>query len=165
MENCPTLNGDWKTALDSFAPSIVVAIASIPEQTEQMYLDDPEWYTVSDPKFLAVHDVAMTQMIGEFDSRGITLMLMNSPEVHGGALGGAPFSQPDRVEAWNAVMQSWVARWPQIHLVDWAGMVAASEVIPGDLRGDGVHMQQEDLDKIIGRDFVPLLDRVAGLVG
>ena len=44
-------------------------------------------------------------------------------------------------------------------------MVAASEVIPGDLRGDGVHMQQEDLDKIIGRDFVPLLDRVAGLVG
>ncbi|MEI8392302.1 MAG: hypothetical protein WCG40_07360, partial [Actinomycetes bacterium] len=165
MENCPTLNGDWKTALDSFAPSIVVAIASIPEQAEQMYLGDPEWYTVSDPKFLAVHDVAMTQMMGEFDSRGITLMLMNSPEVHGGALGGAPFSQPDRVAAWNAVMQSWVARWPQIHLVDWAGMVKASEVIPGDLRGDGVHMQQGDLDKIIGRDFVPLLDRVAGSVG
>ena len=165
MENCPTLNGEWMTALDSFAPSIVVAIASIPEQAEQMYLGDPEWYTVSDPKFLAVHDVAMTQMMGEFDSRGVTLMLMNSPEVHGGALGGAPFSQPDRVKAWNAVMQSWVARWPQIHLVDWAGMVAASEVIPGDLRGDGVHMQQEDLDKIIGRDFVPLLDRVAGLVG
>jgi hypothetical protein len=107
----------------------------------------------------------MTQMMGEFDTRGITLMLMNSPEVHGGALGGAPFSQPERVEAWNAVMQSWAARWPQIHLVDWAGMVTASEVIPGDLRGDGVHMQQEDLDKIIGRDFVPLLDRVAGLVG
>lgn len=165
MENCPTLNGDWKTALDSFAPSIVVAIASIPEQAEQMYLDDPKWYIVSDPKFLAVHDVAMTQMMGEFDSRGITLMLMNSPEVHGGALGGAPFSQPERVAAWNAVMQSWVARWPQIHLVDWAGMVTASEVIPGDLRGDGVHMQQGDLDEIIGRDFVPLLDRVAGSVG
>jgi len=165
MKNCPTLNGEWMTALDSFAPSIVVAIASIPEQAEQMYLDDPEWYTVSDPKFLAVHDVAMTQMMGEFDTRGITLMLMSSPEVHGGALGGAPFSQPERVAAWNAVMQSWVARWPQIHLVDWAGMVATSEVIPGDLRGDGVHMQQEDLDKIIGRDFVPLLDRVAGLVG
>ena len=165
MENCPTLNGEWMTALDSFAPSIVVAIASIPEQAEQMYLDDPEWYTVSDPKFLAVHDVAMTQMMSEFDVRGITLMLMNSPEVHGGALGGAPFSQPERVAAWNAAMQSWVALWPQIHLVDWAGMVAASEVIPGDLRGDGVHMQQEDLDKIIGRDFVPLLDRVAGLVG
>ena len=164
-ENCPTLNGDWKTALDSFAPSIVVAITSIPEQAEQMYLDDPEWYTVSDPKFLAVHDVAMTQMMGEFDTRGITLMLMSSPEVHGGALGGAPFSQPERVAAWNAVMQSWVARWPQIHIVDWAGMVATSEVIPGDLRGDGVHMQQEDLDKIIGRDFVPLLDRVVDLVG
>lgn len=164
-ENCPTLNGDWKTALDSFAPSIVVAIASIPEQAEQMYLGDPKWYTVSDPKFLAVHDVAMTQMMSEFDVRGITLMLMNSPEVHGGALGGAPFSQPERVAAWNAAMQSWAARWPQIHLVDWAGMVTASEVIPGDLRGDGVHMQQEDLDKIIGRDFVPLLDRVADLVG
>ena len=165
MENCPTLNGEWMTALDSFAPSIVVAIASIPEQAEQMYLGDPKWYTVSDPKFLAVHDVAMTQMMGEFDTRGITLMLMNSPEVHGGALGGAPFSQPERVAAWNAAMQSWVALWPQIHLVDWAGMVTASEVIPGDLRGDGVHMQQEDLDKIIGRDFVPLLDRVAGSVG
>ena len=165
IENCPTLNGEWMTALDSFAPSIVVAIASIPEQAEQMYLGDPKWYTVSDPKFLAVHDVSMTEMMGEFDVRGITLMLMNSPEVHGGALGGAPFSQPERVAAWNAVMQSWVVRWPQIHLVDWAGMVAASEVIPGDLRGDGVHMQQEDLDKIIGRDFVPLLDRVADLVG
>ena len=165
MANCPTLNGDWKTALDSFSPSIVVAIASMPEQTEQMYLDDPEWYTVSDPKFLAVHDVAMTQMIGEFDSRGITLMLMNSPEIHGEAFGAAQFAQPERVAAWNTVMQSWVVRWPQIHLVDWAAMVKASEVIPGDLRGDGVHMQQGDLDKIIGRDFVPLLDRVAGSVG
>ena len=165
MANCPTLNGDWKTALHSFSPSIVVAIASMPEQTEQMYLDDPEWYTVSDPKFLAVHDVAMTQMIDEFDSRGITLMLMNSPEVYGEDFGAAQFSQPERVAAWNAVMQSWVVRWPQIHLVDWAAMVKASEVIPGDLRGDGVHMQQGDLDKIIGRDFVPLLDRVAGSVG
>jgi len=165
MANCPTLNGEWMTALDSFDPSIVVAIASMPEQTEQMYLDDPEWYTVSDPKFLAVHDVAMTQMMGEFDSRGITLMLMNSPEIHGEAFGAAQFAQPERVAAWNAVMQSWVVRWPQIHLVDWAGMVTASEVIPGDLRGDGVHMQQRDLDKIIGRDFVPLLDRVAGSVG
>jgi peptidoglycan/LPS O-acetylase OafA/YrhL len=165
MANCPTLNGDWKTALNSFSPSIVVAIASMPEQTEQMYLDDPEWYTVSDPKFLAVHDVAMTQMIGEFDSRGITLMLMNSPEIHGEAFGAAQFAQPERVAAWNTVMQSWVVRWPQIHLVDWAAMVKASEVIPGDLRRDGVHMQQGDLDKIIGRDFVPLLDRVAGSVG
>ena len=165
MANCPTLNGDWKTALDSFSPSIVVAIASMPEQTEQMYLDDPEWYTVSDPKFLAVHDVAMTQMIGEFDSRGITLMLMNSPEIHGEAFGAAQFAQPERVAAWNTVMQSWVVRGPQIHHVDWAAMVKASEVIPGDLRGDGVHMQQGDLDKIIGRDFVPLLDRVAGSVG
>ena len=165
MANCPTLNGDWKTALDSFSPSIVVAIASMPEQTEQMYLDDPEWYTVSDPKFLAVHDVAMTQMIGEFDSRGITLMLMNSPEIHGEAFGAAQFAQPERVAAWNTVMQSWVVRWPQIHHVDWAAMVKASEVIPGDLRRDGVHMQQGDLDKIIDRDFVPLLDRVAGSVG
>ena len=166
MENCPTLNGEWMTALDSFAPSVVVAIASVPEQAEQMYPDDPEWYTVADLKFLAVHDVAMTQMIGEFDTRGITLMLMNSPEVHGeDFFGGADFAEPERVAAWNAVMQSWAARWPQIHLVDWAGMVTASEVIPGDLRGDGVHMQQEDLDKIIGRDFVPLLDRVAGSVG
>ena len=107
----------------------------------------------------------MTQMIGEFDSRGITLMLMNSPEIHGEAFGAAQFAQPERVAAWNTVMQSWVVRWPQIHLVDWAAMVKASEVIPGDLRGDGVHMQQGDLDKIIGRDFVPLLDRVAGSVG
>ena len=158
MGKCPTLDPEWLGALDSFAPEIVLAVYSVPEQSEQMYRDDPNWYTVADEVFVERHTKAMSDLMFELDARDIDLWLFDSPEIHGGALGGAQFASPERVVAWNAVMDTWRQQWSQIRAVDWSAMVAAAEPTPGALREDGVHMLQEDLDRIVGNSLVPLLD-------
>ncbi len=158
MTNCPTLHPEWDDAFESFAPSVVVMVYSVPEQAEQKYVDDENWYTIKDPLFVEKHDVAMEELVVACDERGIELLLLNSPEIHGGALGGAQFAQLDRVVAWNALMQTWLTRWPQIYSVDWSSMVVAAEATPGSLRGDGVHMLQSDLDAVVKAGIIPLLD-------
>ena len=158
MTNCPTLHPEWDKAFETFAPSIVVMVYSVPEQAEQKYVGDEVWYTITDPEFVARHDLAMQELMVACDERGITLMLLNTPEIHGGALGGAQFAQPERVSAWNALMQTWLTRWPQIHSVEWSNMVMAAEATPGSLRGDGVHMLQSDLDVVVQSGIIPLLD-------
>jgi hypothetical protein len=100
----------------------------------------------------------MEELVAACDELGIELFLLNSPEIHGGALGSAQFAQLDRVVAWNALMQTWLTRWPQIRSVDWASMVAAAESTPGSLRGDGVHMLQSDLDSVVKTGIIPLLE-------
>jgi len=158
MTNCPTLHPEWDKAFETFAPSVLVMVYSVPEQTEQKYVGDEAWYTIVDPEFVARHDVAMQELVEACDERGIDLLLLNSPEIHGGALSGAQFAQPERVSAWNALMQTWLTKWPQIHSVDWAGIVAAAESAGGPLRGDGVHMLQSDLDAVVLSGIIPLLD-------
>ena len=158
MTNCPTLYPEWDGAFRSFAPSVVVMVYSVPEQAEQKYVDDENWYTIEDPVFVEKHDAAMEELVAACDELGIELFLLNSPEIHGGALGSAQFAQLDRVVAWNALMQTWLTRWPQIRSVDWASMVAAAESTPGSLRGDGVHMLQSDLDSVVKTGIIPLLE-------
>ncbi len=158
MANCPTLRPEWDDAFESFAPSVVVMVYSVPEQAEQKYGDDENWYTIEDPLFVEKHDAAMEELVAACDERGIELLLLNSPEIHGGALGGAQFAQLERVVAWNALMQTWLTRWPQIYSVDWSSMVVAAEATPGSLRGDGVHMLQSDLDAVVKAGIIPLLD-------
>jgi hypothetical protein len=78
--------------------------------------------------------------------------------VFGGALGGAPFSADDRVDAWNAAMVAYTETWPEISLVDWASFVLDAEGDePGSLRGDGVHMTAADLEAIVSAKVVPAL--------
>ena len=158
MTNCPTLYPEWDGAFKSFAPSVVVMVYSVPEQAEQKYVDDENWYTIEDPVFVEKHDAAMEEFVALCDELGIELLLLNSPEIHGGSLGGARFAQLDRVVAWNALMQTWLTRWPQIRSVDWASIVLAAETTPGSLRGDGVHMLQSDLDAVVKTAIIPLLD-------
>jgi len=158
MTNCPTLLPEWNDAFESFAPSVVVIVYSVPEKAEHKYVDAWNRYMIEDPLFVEKHDVAMEELVAACDERGIELLLLNSPEIHGGALGGAQFAQLDRVVAWNALMQTWLTRWPQIYSVDWSSMVVAAEATPGSLRGDGVHMLQSDLDAVVKAGIIPLLD-------
>lgn len=158
MTKCPTLHPEWDKAFETFAPSILVMVYSVPEQAEQKYVGDEAWYTIADTEFAARHDAAMQELVETCDERGVTLLLLNSPEIHGGALSGAQFAQPDRVSAWNALMQTWLTKWPQIHSVDWASIVTTAESAGGPLRGDGVHMLQSDLDAVVQSGIIPLLD-------
>ena len=75
-------------------------------------------------------------------------------------LSGAAFAQDERVDAWNALMNRWAERWPQIRRLDWSGILDVAEPTPGALRVDGVHLEQVDLNRIVADSVVPRLREV-----
>lgn len=158
MEPCPTLNPEWRSLIKSFSPRVIVIVVAIPEQAEQMYLGDSTWHVVGDGAFTAAHDAFMAEFMTVLEERDIELMIFSSPRIHGGALGGAPFSHDDRVAAWNVEISKWITTWPQITLVDWAGILERAESPAGSLRSDGVHLEQSDLNRIIGAEILAILE-------
>jgi Zn-finger nucleic acid-binding protein len=157
MDYCPTFDGVWRDMISEFEPHLVLEIASVPEQAAQRYPGDPNWYTIGDDEFLTRHEDVMVSLMEAIEAAGATFVMFDSPYVHGGGLGGAEFADDVRVDAWNALMDSWVVRWPAIRRLEWSQIVASAETTPGELREDGVHMAQSDLDRIVGENVVPRL--------
>jgi len=163
LERCPTVDAEWLSALQSFQPSVVIVAVSVPEQAEQRYPGDPNWYLPGSAEYERRHDEFIARFMSETASRDIDVMILDSPPVHGGALGEAPFSTTERIAAWNAVIQRWSAAWPTVDVVPWSDALAAFEPSPGALRGDGVHLRQVDLDVLVGRALLPrLIERLFG---
>jgi peptidoglycan/LPS O-acetylase OafA/YrhL len=157
LQRCPTIDAEWRTAFDSFAPDVVVIAVSVPEQADQKYVDDPEWHAPGSATYEQRHDAFIEAFMNETSSRGIDVMILDSPTIHGGALGGAPFSSPERVVLWNAVITRWSEMWPDVVVVPWAAAMTAFEPTPGALRGDGVHLLQDDLDDLVAQAILPVL--------
>jgi peptidoglycan/LPS O-acetylase OafA/YrhL len=162
MDYCPTFDDVWRDKIAEFRPHLVLEIASVPEQAAQRYPGDPNWYTIGDDEFLVRHEQVMSSLMSAIEAVDATFVMFDSPYVHGGGLGGAAFADDARVDAWNALMDSWVVRWPAIRQLEWSTIVAGAETTPGALREDGVHMAQADLDRIVDESVVPrLLDLLA----
>lgn len=160
MEKCPTYDAVWKRLLEEQRPSLVLHIASVPEQAGQQYAGDPTWYIVDDQEFIDRHDAVMAELMGTIDDVGATLVMFDSPYVRVGSFRGAAFAQDERVDAWNALMNRWAERWPQIRRLDWSGILDVAEPTPGALRVDGVHLEQVDLNRIVADSVVPRLREV-----
>ena len=155
LERCPTIDAEWLSALQSFQPSVVIVAVSVPEQAEQRYPGDPNWYPPGSAEYERRHDEFIVRFMTETSARDIDVMVLDSPPIHGGALGEAPFSRPERIAAWNAVIQRWLGSWPSIDVVPWSEALSTFEPSPGALRGDGVHLRQEDLDVLVSRALLP----------
>ena len=141
-------------------PHLVLEIASVPEQSGQRYPGDPNWYTIGDPEYLVRHEEVMSSLMSVIDDVGATLVMFDSPYIRVGSLSGAKFADDARVDAWNALMESWMVRWPTIRRLDWSAIVEAAESTPGELRADGVHMEQVVLDRLVAESVVPRLREV-----
>jgi hypothetical protein len=157
MDTCPTLNPEWRDLIDTFRPHQVLIVVSVPEQAEQQYEGDTNWYVLGDETFTQAHDVFISEFMSLLEERDIELFIFSSPFIHRGALAGAQFSQDDRVNAWNVVIQSWAKTWPQISIIDWAGIIERLESEAGSLRDDGVHLTQSALNRIMASQVLPIL--------
>lgn len=170
MTACPDLDGTWIPLWEEFAPEILVVVVSVPEQSDQLYEVDGDWYVVGGDEFARRHDEAVDRLMGLAEAAGTRVVFFTSPTIHGGALGDATFGEPERVAAWNEEMAEYGERWPFIEFFDWAEIVERYEGAdggePGNLRGDGVHMGEEVLAEILAAELVPYLDAgpVAGSV-
>lgn len=162
MADCPTFDETWAPLLRDFRPEIFLVVVSVPEQSDQQYEADGSWFRFDDPEFVERHDLAMQELVDATSSVDARLVVFDSPYIHGGALGSATFGESDRVEGWNAAIRSYADRWPTIEVFGWAEIVARyeseSDGGPGGLRGDGVHMGEEDLARILDAELLPVLD-------
>jgi peptidoglycan/LPS O-acetylase OafA/YrhL len=161
MTSCPSLD-EWVPMVEG--SDVVLVIVSVPEQSEQRYEPEGEWFVFDDDEFVSRHDVVVEGLVDAAVAADARLVFFSSPLVYGGALGGARFAQPDRVAGWNELMVGYAERWPTIELFDWASIVARYENEregPGSLRGDGVHMDSVDLTAIVAAELLPFLDAVA----
>lgn len=162
MTECPSLDDTWIPLFDDFAPHILIVVVSVPEQSDQQYDVDGEWYVVGDDEFARRHDEAVDRLMTVAESASARVIFFTSPTIHGGALGDATFGEPERVAGWNRALADYGTRWPSIEFFDWAEIVERYERAdggePGGLRGDGVHMGEEVLGEILAAELVPYLD-------
>ena len=161
MDYCPTFDGTWKTLITEFQPDLVVFIASVPEQSGQRYPNDPDWHYIGDAEYATRHERAITRLMDLVDEVGATFVMFDAPYIHTGALSGAAFASDDRVDAWNALMNEWASRWPRIARIGWATILERYESAEGPLREDGVHLSQENLDRIFAEAVTPEITRIA----
>ncbi|MFM8848316.1 MAG: acyltransferase family protein [Actinomycetota bacterium] len=160
MDYCPTFDRTWQPMFDDFRPQFVLLIASVPEQSGQRYPNDPAWHHIGDPEYAVRHEAAITRLMESLDDIGARLVIFDAPYVRTGALSGADFAADDRVEAWNALMDEWSVRWPGIARLGWTAILDRYETAEGPLREDGVHLSQENLDRIVSEAVVPELLRI-----
>lgn len=164
MTECPTLDRTWVPLFADFAPDLLIVVVSVPEQSDQQYEIDGEWYVVGDDEFTRRHDDAMGRLVALAESFGTRVVMFTSPTIHGGALGNATFGEISRVRGWNRSLAEFGRRWPSISFFEWAEIVdryeRADGGTPGRLRGDGVHMGEEVLADILTAELVPYLDAV-----
>ncbi|MBU3688462.1 MAG: hypothetical protein B7C54_12070 [Acidimicrobiales bacterium mtb01] len=158
LSACPRADREWAMIVPDFSPRLVLMVYSVPQQAEQQYEKDGEWFSLGDPEFDRRQREALGLLLESGRSVGAKFAFLTSPRVFGGALGAAPFASDARVDAWNEAMFSYIGTWPEISVVDWASFVLAAEGDrPGSLRGDGVHLAPEDLQAIVRAEVVPAL--------
>lgn len=161
MTTCPTID-DWLPMIEK--SDVVMVVVSVPEQSEQRYEAGSEWFTLDDEAFVSRHEKTVELMVEAATDADARLVFFSSPLIHGGALGGAKFALPERVAGWNELVIGYAERWPILEIFDWASIVDRYESDfegPGSLRGDGVHMDNDDLTAIVEAELLPFLDVVA----
>jgi peptidoglycan/LPS O-acetylase OafA/YrhL len=152
LDRCPTPRRGWPDLVSSFQPDLVLIIASLPEQSEQRYVAGGPWFTAGDPEFVKVHNEEMLQLQQLLAPSGTLTLVATAPAIVNGAFAGGTLGSPIRIAAWNEQMASWDQQWGSVSTIDWAGAVGAAEA-EGYTRPDGVHFEQDKLDKLIA-DYV-----------
>lgn len=161
MTTCPTID-DWLPMIEE--SDVVMVVVSVPEQSEQRYEAGGEWFMFDDEEFVSRHDRTVEALVEAATGADARLVFFSSPLVHGGALGGAKFALPERVAGWNELVVGYSERWPSLEIFDWASIVERYENElegPGSLRGDGVHMDSDDLSAIVAAELLPFLDEAS----
>ena len=163
MERCPSPSHGWPDLVSGFDPAVVLAIASLPEQSEQRYRVDGQWFTAGDPEFTAAHDDGMRQLQDLLAATQTVTILANAPAIVEGAFAGSNMAADSRVAAWNDQISSWDLRWTSVASFDWATVVHNAESA-GYHRPDGIHFSQSDLDTIVSSDVVDQLVTIYELI-
>ena len=153
---CPTVHDGWPAVVASFRPDVIVAVTSLPEEAEQRYVGDPQWYAPGSDRYVAEHDAGMRDLVALAASTGAVIEVATAPANPSTGPGG--WTAAAGIDAWNAQIQSWDVQSPVVETIGYGALIEAAEAAAGhSLRPDGVHLDDASVTAIVGGWFAPLL--------
>jgi hypothetical protein len=155
-DGCPTVRDGWPAVIASFRPDVIVAVASLPEEADQRYAGDPQWYAPGGDRYVAEHDAGMRDLVALAASTGAVIEVATAPANASTGHGG--WTTAAGIDAWNAQVQSWDVQSPVVETIGYAALIEAAEAAAGhSLRPDGAHLDDASVTAIVGGSFAPLL--------
>ena len=163
VDDCPTSEHAWPDLVDRFEPDVVLMVASVPEQARQRYVAGGPWHVAGDDAFTAYHDEAMLPLQRMLARSGTLTLIATAPRIVEGNYASAPLGSDERIRGWNNQIVRWKNQWGSIGVVDWAAALEEAEAGDGSAgappihRPDGVHLSQQDADRVVEKYFIQRL--------
>lgn len=148
-DSCETLWNDWRTALDTFDPHVVVALTGPFDVADRRLEQGPEgWWAPGDQVYDDYLRRELAQATALLSSSGALVVWLTSPRIDVGRADLTtpetpyPASDPARMARLNELVAAVVERAPRAEIADYAGHL---RTYPGGeldetLRPDGVHL-------------------------
>lgn len=155
-DHCPRADGLWAEVAADLQPDVILAVASLPEQSRQRYPGDPDFHEPGDPAYVATHDEAMAALQAIAAEHGAVVLLTDAPPITAGFHSQSEMARPERLAAWNAQLARWDQQWQSAAVIPWtAPLLAAEDAAGRSLRGDGVHVDPEALAALVREHLAP----------
>jgi peptidoglycan/LPS O-acetylase OafA/YrhL len=125
---------NWPPLIDRFQPRVVVLLFG-PWDTAD-HLVGGQWLLVGTPAWRSYYMTHLSQMVDVLAAHGATVVIGTDPQYHHDPTVDEPnpsFSDPVRVDALNAVYQSFAASRPGVAILDLHDSVTLADL------ADGVH--------------------------
>ena len=156
MADCPSVTSVWPEQIASFHPDVVLVVDGLPEQSLHRYGDGSgDWHEAGDAEFAAVHDADFRELLDLVADVGAVVILAGQPRNAAGSVGWAT---TPRIEAWNAQLATWDAKWAPVAMWPYGQAIESAEAAAGhSLRADGLHLDKASLSTIVGSILAPAL--------
>ncbi len=170
-ERCAELWEEWRAAVDTFDPDLVVALSGPFDVADRRLAGDDTWRAPGDPvydAFLHSELAGATEILG---SGGAVVAWLTSPLIDLGRTDLSPPSEPypasdpARMTRFNEVLATVVDAHDHAVLADYAGFLRSTPggELDATLRPDGVHLAN-DQTRVVGDWLGPELLRLAGAI-
>ena len=166
--NCPEWPSDWQSAVDTHDPDVSVILLDRWEFMDARL--DGDYHHVGEASFDDYLMRQLDQAVSIAGSHGARVVLLTAPYTHRAETpsGGLyPEDQPERVDAWNALLRSEAARHPTtVTVLDLNRVVCPQGMFTWSIdglpvRSDGLHFTPAGVQQIISPWLLPQLARVA----
>jgi peptidoglycan/LPS O-acetylase OafA/YrhL len=154
LDDCLAQQAKWERLAALEQPSIVLAVASLPEVSDQRYGDGDTWYAVGDAEFERQHIAALRRLSDMVAANGGVALIADAPR--------SEWTSDERVAAFNRLLSKWIRRVPSTNVLTYGEFVDDAEAAAGrSLRPDNVHLEDEALRQIVADHLLPQIDAAA----
>ncbi|MEY4361898.1 MAG: hypothetical protein RL391_1204, partial [Actinomycetota bacterium] len=134
----------------------LVIVASVANQWDYEPLGSTERVVVGSDRYRQDLDVFLGLLQGELDSRGVPILVLESPRV-----GDEPMMNGDTAgprAAWNSVMDDWDTRFASVAVVEYDDLLADPDSDRGRAqRPDGTHLEEGFGEELARSALIPRL--------